>query len=61
VLETRHDDVKETLDTLLAEVRAMRNELTKYKGFVGGVAWFGFSLAVLIGLVFTWLQTRAHG
>jgi hypothetical protein len=33
------------------EVRALRDELERYKGFVGGVAWCLSALTALVGFV----------
>jgi hypothetical protein len=40
------------LRKIAGEVRALRDELERYKGFVGGVAWCLSALTAFVG--FTW-------
>lgn len=42
------------------EVRELKEELQRYKGFVGGVAWCLSALTALVGFVWGSISTGNH-
>jgi hypothetical protein len=49
-LETEMLAVRATQNELLVLVRGLSDQLTKYKGFIGGIVFVGSALATLITL-----------
>lgn len=41
-------NIKENQQELKDEIKSMRQELTRYKGFVGGIIWVGGALVAAI-------------
>jgi len=53
-LEVRVDELQDDLKEILKELKEVNTQLTKYKGFIGGIAFVISSLPVL------WAFTTAH-
>lgn len=49
---------KEQREDLCEEVKIMREELTRYKGMLGGIAMVFSGIAVVLGLAKDWLLSR---
>ncbi len=54
-LEARVDSVEETQQQILSEVRAIHEEMTKYKGMVGGMAFLVTCLVTAFSLAKDWI------
>ena len=53
------ESVLEEIRLVRADVKELRGELQRYKGFVGGVAWSLSALTALVG--FLWGTLSSHG
>lgn len=53
-LEVRVDDLQTDIKEILKELQAVNSQLTKYKGFIGGIAFIISSLPVL------WAFTKGY-
>ena len=51
VLEVEMKELKDDNKQILATLKEMQGELTKYKGFLGGIAFVGSCLLVSISLL----------
>lgn len=49
-LEVRVDELQEDLKEILKELRSVSAQLTKYKGFIGGIAFVVSSIPVIWAL-----------
>lgn len=54
VLSREVEDLKEDVKELREDVHELITQLTKYKGFVGGVIFTFSCLVTAIGAFFTW-------
>lgn len=55
MLESRMADQVASNEKILAELQAIRAELTRYKGFIGGISFVVSGVVVVIGLAKGWL------
>jgi len=55
VLEQRMRAQEADSATILIELRGIRDEMTRYKGFLGGVAFIASGVAILAGLFKEWI------
>ncbi len=53
-LEVRVDELQDDLKEILKELKEVNTQLTKYKGFIGGIAFVISSLPVL------WAFTKSY-
>ena len=51
------DEIREDVKTLRFEQQAMQNELTRYKGFLGGAAFIVGAAWAVFGVVFAYLKS----
>ena len=55
VLETEVAALKETLKEILTTVKEIDDQMTRYKGFIGGIAFVISAVGVLWSLLKDWL------
>ena len=55
VLEQRMRAQEDGTTAILTELRGIRDEMTRYKGFMGGVAFIASGMAILAGLFKEWV------
>mgnify|MGYP003639574993 CR=1 FL=1 len=48
--------IKLELKDIRNDIRDLKQEITKYKGFVGGVLWTGAALLAAFQLVYKWIS-----
>jgi len=63
-MEARHvykllDEIRQDVKTLRFEQQTMQNELTKYKGFLGGAAFIVGAAWAVFGVVFAYIKAGA--
>ena len=59
VLETQMKDLQEQLPLVIDELKSLRETMTKYKGFVGGIMFTISAVGTAIGALFTyWFQKQ---
>lgn len=51
--------IKEIQD-IRGEIHELKEEMTRYKGFLGGVMWTCAALSACVHLVLQWLRGTAH-
>lgn len=56
VLEAEVEALKEDQKEILKCMHDIRDEMTKYKGFLGGIAFLLSSISVAIGLFRDWIM-----
>jgi hypothetical protein len=55
VLEARMDAVEKDSSAILKELKAIHDEMTRYKGFMGGVAFLISGVAIVASFAKDWL------
>lgn len=55
VLEAQNETLKETLEAVFSEVKSINAQLTRYKGFLGGIFFILGGLPVLWSLLKDWI------
>jgi hypothetical protein len=63
-MEARHvykllDEIREDVKHLRAQQHSLQNELTRYKGFVGGMAFIMGAAWAVFGLVMAFIKNGA--
>jgi hypothetical protein len=56
VLEKQRDEDKDVRDEILAKVTLIEHEMTRYRGFLGGVAFLGACFVTAATLFKDWLM-----
>lgn len=55
ILETKLDSVEEANHKILARIEEMQSDLTKFKGFAGGVLFVASAIGAFLGVLKNWL------
>lgn len=55
VLEAEMRSVKEDQDKILARLDEIHSEMTKYKGFLGGIAFIASGIGIFLTLFKEWI------
>lgn len=58
VLESKVETVEENQRLILTELKAVNESLTKYKGFIGGIAFVATSVITFVSIAKEWLITH---
>lgn len=48
------------IQDIRAEIRELKQEITRYKGFLGGVMWTFAALSACVHIVLQWLRGFNH-
>jgi hypothetical protein len=56
VLEANHETMMSLQQQALTELKAVREELTRYKGFVGGITFIISCVVVSLGIIKDWFH-----
>jgi len=55
VLETKVDDLEDSNKELLKLLHEVKDEMTRYKGFLGGVAFIASGVGIFLTLFKDWI------
>ena len=55
ILETRVDALQENHDEMLKLMHDIKDEMTRYKGFLGGIAFIASGIGIFLTLFKDWL------
>ena len=55
-MKTLEDIIKEELKDIRNDIKELKQEITKYKGFVGGVLWTGAALIAVFQFAYKWIN-----
>lgn len=55
VLETKIEQVEETNEKILQRLEQMQSDLTRFKGFAGGMLFVASSIGAFIGVLKSWV------
>ena len=55
ILETKVDDLEDNNKELLKLLHEVKDEMTRYKGFLGGVAFIASGIGIFLTLFKDWL------
>lgn len=55
VLETKVNDLQDNHDEMLKLMHDIKDEMTRYKGFLGGVAFIASGIGIFLTLFKDWL------
>lgn len=55
ILETEVKQIKETDDKILERLEQMQSEMTRFKGFAGGVLFVASAIGAFLGVLKGWL------
>lgn len=55
ILETKLDSVEEANEKILARLEEMQSDLTRFKGFAGGVLFVASAIGAFLGVLKGWL------
>lgn len=55
VLENKVDDLQDNHEELLKLMHEIKDEMTKYKGFLGGIAFIASGIGIFLTLFKDWL------
>lgn len=55
VIETKVEDLEENHKELLKLMHEIKDEMTRYKGFLGGIAFLASSVGIFLTLFKDWL------
>jgi len=55
VLETKVDDLQDNHEELLKLMHEIKDEMTRYKGFLGGIAFIASGIGIFLTLFKDWL------
>lgn len=58
-MDAFEQSISQEIKEIHLEIKEIRHEVTKYKGFVGGVVWTVSALTLAIQLVYNYL--KGHG
>jgi hypothetical protein len=55
VLETKVDDLQDNHEELLKLMHEIKDEMTRYKGFLGGIAFIASGIGIFLTLFKDWI------
>jgi hypothetical protein len=55
ILETKVNDLQDNHDEMLKLMHDIKDEMTRYKGFLGGVAFIASGIGIFLTLFKDWL------
>lgn len=55
ILETKIEQVEESSEKILARLEEMQSDLTRFKGFAGGMLFVASSIGAFLGVLKGWV------
>ena len=55
ILETKVNDLQDNHDEMLKLMHEIKDEMTRYKGFLGGIAFIASGIGIFLTLFKDWL------